>query len=58
MQWEIDNCRVHAGAGWRPPPRVINIPGKYFGSLEAASKLQIPVSLINDSLSSALLGHL
>lgn len=36
---------------------MINIPGKPFGSLEASPKLEIPVSFINDSLSSALLGH-
>ncbi len=57
MRWEIDNCGVHGGAGRGPMPRMINIPGEHFGSLEASSELEIPVSFINDSLSSALLGH-
>ena len=57
MRWEIDNCRVHGGAEQGPTPGMINIPGKHFGSQEASSELEIPVSFINDSLSSALLGH-
>lgn len=55
--WAIDNCRVHGGAEQGPTPGMINIPGKPFGSLEASPKLEILVSFINDSLSSALLGH-